>query len=207
MMLGVGGMATTAYKRAIDVRYLTGLPAMALALGQLRPGETLPLLFASAFLFLCCATDTFLGEIPNPLNLTLILSSLLYHGLNGGAGGIGMSLLGLLLGGALLMIPYLLGGTGGGDVKALAALGALLGPAAIFEMFLYTGLIGGAIALLHYLVAQSTTKSHSHPLRTFFGTGNWSALRPQGVAAKERFPYAAALCFGFFVYHFWGGLL
>jgi len=207
MMLGVGGMSTTACVRVIDVRYLTGLTAMALALGQLRPGATLPLLLASAFLFLCCATDTFLGEIPNPLNLTLILSALLYHGLNGGAGAVGMGLLGLLLGGALLMIPYLLGGTGGGDVKALAALGALLGPVAIFQMFLYTGLIGGGLALLHYFTSQSATGSRSHPLRTFLGTGNWSALRPQGAAAKERFPYAAALCFGFFVYHFWGGVL
>jgi prepilin peptidase CpaA len=200
-------MTTTVCVRIVDVRYLAGLTAMALALGQLRPGETLPLLFASAFLFLCCATDTFLGEIPNSLNLTLILSALLYHGLNGGAGAIGTSLLGLLLGGALLMIPYLLGGTGGGDVKALAALGALLGPAAIFQMFLYTGLIGGGLALLHYFTAQSATGSHSHPLRAFLRTGNWSALKPQGAAAKERFPYAAALCFGFFVYHFWGGLL
>lgn len=204
MMSGVGGMTATACVRAIDVRYLTGLTAMALALSQIRPGATLPLLFASAFLFLCCATDTFLGEIPNPLNLTLILSALLYHGLNGGVGAVGMALLGLLLGGALLIIPYLLGGTGGGDVKALAALGALLGPAAIFQMFLYTGLIGGGLALLHYFTSQSATGSH---LRTFLGTGDWSALRPQGAAAKERFPYAAALCFGFFVYHFWGGLL
>jgi prepilin peptidase CpaA len=180
---------------------------MALALGQLRPGATLPLLFASAFLFLCCATDTFLGEIPNPLNLTLILSALLYHGVNGGVGAIGMALLGLLLGGALLMIPYLLGGTGGGDVKALAALGALLGPAAIFQMFLFTALIGGGLALLHYVAARPPHSEQRHPLRTFLGTGDWSALRPQGAASKERFPYAAALCFGFFAYHSWGGLL
>ena len=207
MVAGFGGMTTTACVRAVDVRYLTGLTAMALALGQLRPGETLPLLFASAFLFLSCATDTFLGEIPNPLNLTLILSALLYHGLHGGAVAIGMSLLGLLLGGALLMIPYLLGGMGGGDVKALAALGALLGPAAIFQMFLYTGLIGGVLALLHYLAARQSRIAPHHSLRIFLGTGDWSALRPQGAAAKERYPYAAALCFGFFAYHTWGGLL
>ena len=207
MMLGVGEMTTTACVRAIDVRYLTGLTAMALALGQIRPGETLPLLFASAFLFLCCATDTFLGEIPNPINLTLILSAFLYHGLNEGVVALGTSLLGLLIGGALLIIPYLFGGTGGGDVKALAALGALLGPMAIFQMFLLTGLIGGGLALLHYLAARSPRTGHCHPLRTFLGTGDWRALRPQDAAVKERFPYAAALCFGFFAFHNWGGLL
>lgn len=206
MVSGIGGMTTIACERN-DVRYLAGLTAMALALEQLRPGATLPLLFASLFLFLCCATDTFLGEIPNPLNLTLILSSLLYHGMNGGAGAVAMSMLGLLVGGALLIIPYLLGGTGGGDVKALAALGALLGPAAIFQMFLYTGLIGGGLALLHYLAARQSRTAQHHPLRIFLGTGDWSALRPQGDAAKERYPYAAALCFGFIAYHTWGGLL
>ena len=207
MISGVGEMTTTACERAVNVRYLTGLTAMALALGQLRPGETLPLLFASAFLFLCCATDTFLGEIPNSLNLALILSALLYHGLNQGAVGVGMALLGLLLGGALLMIPYLFGGTGGGDVKALAALGALLGPGAIFQMFLFTALIGGGLALLHYVAVRPPHSEQHHPLRTFLGTGDWSALRPQGAASKERFPYATALCFGFFAYHSWGGLL
>lgn len=206
-MSGCGGMTTTACERTVNVRYLTGLAAMALALGQLRPGETLPLLFASAFLFLCCATDTFLGEIPNPLNLSLIMSSLLYHGLASGASGVGTTLLGLLLGGALLMIPYLLGGMGGGDVKALAALGALLGPAAIFQIFLFTGLIGGGLALLHYVTAPTPGGERPHPLRTFLGTGDWSVLKPRKEAAQARFPYAAALCFGFFAHHSWGGLL
>jgi prepilin peptidase CpaA len=207
MMLGAGGMTTTACERAIDVRYLTGLTAMALALGQLRPGATLPLLFASAFLFLCCATDTFLGEIPNSLNLALILSAMFYHGVTSGAAGVGTALLGLLLGCALLLIPYLLGGMGGGDVKALAALGALLGPAAIFQMFLYTGLIGGGLALLHYATARTPSTVRPHLLRTFLGTGDWQVLRPRNAAWNERFPYAAALCFGFFAYHKWGGLL
>ena len=44
-----------------------------------------------------------------------------------GAAGLWTALLGLLAGFVLLLIPYLLGGMGAGDVKALAALGALLG--------------------------------------------------------------------------------
>ena len=206
-MSGYGEMTITACERTVDIRYLTGLTAMALALGQLRPGETLPLLFASIFLFLCCATDTFLGEIPNPLNLALTLSALFYHGLTSGTSGIGNALLGLLLGGALLAIPYLLGGTGAGDVKALAALGALLGPAAIFQMFLYSSLIGGVLALLHYVVARTPGGARRQPLRTFLGTGDWRVLRPRDAAWQARFPYAAAFCFGFFAYRAWGGLL
>lgn len=207
MLSGYGVMTNTTCLRAADVRYLAGLTAMALALGQLRSGATLPLLFASVFLFLCCATDTFLSEIPNPLNLAMILSAFLYHGLSAGGGGIITALFGLLLGGALLLIPYLLGGTGGGDVKALAALGTLLGPAATFQMFLYAGLAGGGLALLHYIVTPRPQGVRRQPLRTFFGTGDWQVFKPRAAVWQERFPYAAALCFGFFAHHIWGGLL
>lgn len=210
MTSGFGGLATTACARTSSVRYLTGLAAMALALSQLRQGESLPLLFASAFLFLCCATDTFLDEIPNPLNLALILVAILYHGVNAGMGGIATALLGLLLGGALLLIPYLLGGMGAGDVKALAALGALLGPAGIFQTFLYASLIGGFVALL-YLIARTGAIQLLHrgmgALLLLLRTGDWKALLPARTAVGERFPYAVSFCFGFVAYLTWGDLL
>lgn len=210
MMSGFGEMATTACERAINVRYLTGLTAMVLSLVQLRQSESLPLLFASAFLFLCCTTDTFLGEIPNPLNLTLILIAIIYHSLTAGAGGFATALLGLLLGGSLLLLPYLLGGMGGGDVKALAALGALLGPAGIFQTFLYASLIGGLLALL-YLVARMggslLLRRGMKTLLLLLQTGDWSVLRPEGTTDGGRFPYAVSFCFGFVAYLSWGDLL
>ncbi|MBW2186737.1 MAG: prepilin peptidase [Deltaproteobacteria bacterium] len=45
-----------------------------------------------------------------------------------GFSGFTTSVAGLVTGLLLLIIPYLMGGMGAGDVKALAALGALLGP-------------------------------------------------------------------------------
>jgi prepilin peptidase CpaA len=210
MMSGFGGMTTTASERAINVRYLTGLTAMALSLEQIRQSDSLPLLFASAFLFLCCTTDTFLGEIPNPLNLTLILIATLYYGLTAGAGGVATALLGLLLGGGLLLLPYLLGGMGGGDVKALAALGALLGPAGIFQTFLYASLIGGLLALLYLVARMDSTQLICRGIKTLsllLRTGDWSALRPEETAAGGRFPYAVSFCFGFVAHLSWGDLL
>ena len=55
---------------------------------------------------------------------------------------------GFLVGLGLLMIPYLLGGMGAGDVKLMAAIGALMGTSFVFYSFIYTALIGGLIALL-----------------------------------------------------------
>lgn len=191
------------------VRYPLGLAAMLLCLEHLRPGNSLLILFASTFLLLCCTTDTFLGEIPNPLNLALIVAGLIHHGTAAGWTGIAFALAGLLLGGALLLIPYLLGGMGGGDVKALAALGTLLGAAEIFQTFLYAGLIGGLISLVYLLVTPrgGALGGGTEGLRLLFRTGDWRGLQPAQTGKGMRFPYAVAYGFGFYAYRFWGGLL
>ncbi len=46
------------------------------------------------------------------------------------------------------MLPFALGGLGGGDVKLLAALGAWLGPGDVLWLSLYTGVAGGVMALV-----------------------------------------------------------
>ncbi len=189
-------------------RYATGLSAMALCVLALRQGGDLPLLLASTFLLLICATDTFLAQIPNPLNAGLVLASILYHGYTSGLAGVATSLLGLLLGLSLLLIPYLLGGMGAGDVKALAALGALLGPAPIFIVFLYTGLIGGIMAVLHYLCnhdLRQKCRQGLAALRVCLYTKSIHALKPERKGETLRFPYAAAFTFGYFAFLHWGG--
>ena len=66
-----------------------------------------------------------------------------------GAGrvGIAASIVGGVIGLALMMPGYLFGATGGGDVKLLAAVGTLLGPQRIFFAFFGMAIGGGVIAL------------------------------------------------------------
>jgi prepilin peptidase CpaA len=86
-------------------------------------------------------------RIPNYLTFGVALAGLgLQLGCHGWS-GLCDSLLGLALGFGLLIIPYMLGGMGAGDVKALAALGAWLGPLLTFHLFLYMALAGGLISL------------------------------------------------------------
>ncbi len=78
------------------------------------------------------------GRIPNYLTFGGALAGLGFqlgfHGLPGLLDG----LAGLGLGFILLLVPYLLGGMGAGDVKASAALGAWLGlPAPFFSSFIW----------------------------------------------------------------------
>lgn len=204
------GAAMTGYSYRDIPRYLTGLSAMAVALVVLQRADTLPILLASVFFFLICATDTFLSEIPNPINLALALAGAGYHVHTAGAGGLLTAFCGLLVGFALLFLPYLFGGMGAGDVKALAALGALLGPAPVFQVFLYAGLIGGGIAVLHYAFhhnPKTTCLRGVSLLKTFAYTHDVGLFKPQGKGEGLRFPYAAAIAFGFFAYIRWGILI
>ena len=63
----------------------------------------------------------------------------------------------MLLGFAFLILPYLWGGMGAGDVKALAALGAWLGPKLTVLLFCYMGIAGGVMAL-GYLAWQGSLR-------------------------------------------------
>jgi prepilin peptidase CpaA len=86
-------------------------------------------------------------RIPNYLTLGTALSGLAYNLIMHGWSGLLGGLLGLLVGFAFLILPYIWGGMGAGDVKALAALGAWLGPGETVYLFCYMGIAGGLLAL------------------------------------------------------------
>ena len=86
-------------------------------------------------------------KIPNYLTFGAALAGLAFNFIFAGWGGLADGVLGLFLGFGLLILPYILGGMGAGDVKALAALGAWLGPKGTLYLFIYMGLAGGVMAL------------------------------------------------------------
>lgn len=192
-------------------RYATGSLAAALSLYFVYEGRAdLTILAASIFFLAICIVDTLLCKIPNIATLFLLIAGLSLHGYSAGASGLLFSVLGLLTGLSLLLLPYLMGGMGAGDVKALAALGALLGPGAVFQVFLYTGLIGGLLAVFHYALSHNLKEKcleWAQAIKAFAYTKSLTSLKPSGAREQLRFPYAAAIAFGFFAYVNWGGLL
>jgi prepilin peptidase CpaA len=86
-------------------------------------------------------------RIPNYLTFGGALAGIAFQTGVFGWHGLVQALLGLFLGLALLLLPYIGGGMGAGDVKALAALGAWLGPRGCFSVFCYMGLVGGILSL------------------------------------------------------------
>jgi prepilin peptidase CpaA len=87
------------------------------------------------------------NRIPNYLTLGTALTGLAYQLAFHGWSGLLHGLLGMVLGFAFLIFPYVWGGMGAGDVKALAALGAWLGPGRTLFLCCYMGMAGGLLAL------------------------------------------------------------
>ena len=137
-------------------------------------------------------TDTRSGRIPNRLTFPTLAGGLVVHSALGGWSGLGLSAQGAGLGLALLLLPFLIGGMGAGDVKLLAALGSLLGPAAIFSVFVFSALLGGVIGA----VILVRVHSWSGTLATVMG--GWRALLSPDlrVTRLHSFPYASAIFFG-----------
>jgi prepilin peptidase CpaA len=198
----------------ITPSHLTGLIAVTISIYFLiMHRDDLAIVAASIYFVLACSTDTIKSKIPNILNLCLLIAGFSINIMAMGLQGFLASLAGLGLGIGLLLLPYLLGGMGAGDVKALGALGALIGPISILHVFVYMGLFGGGFALLHYFF-QGDLK---HSLREGWQSVCAAALtrkadyilpRTSGTQRESlRFPYSAAIALGYYSFVYWGGIL
>jgi prepilin peptidase CpaA len=94
------------------------------------------------------AIDLRTRRVPNALTAATAAAGLAIAVTGVGSTGVIASIVGGLVGFALLLPGHIWGGTGGGDVKLLAALGTLLGPNKIIVAFLATAISGGLIALV-----------------------------------------------------------
>lgn len=99
-------------------------------------------------LIICFVTDLKQQRIYNKVIFPALITALLFHLAASGLDGLKLSLTGMLAGMGLLIIPYLLGGIGAGDVKLLALIGAIKGSSFVLNTALYMAVIGGIIALV-----------------------------------------------------------
>lgn len=164
---------------------------------------------ASLFFALICLIDTHKAKIPNIANASLAIAGLALHLYNNGTQGLAISGLGMVTGLALLIVPYLLGGFGAGDVKALAALGALVGPWPILQIFSYMALFGGIFGIIHYISDRNLQEQLDQwwlSLKVAAMTNDPRQLKPE-KHEKMRFPYAAAIALGYYTWLIRGDLL
>ncbi|MGM8212316.1 A24 family peptidase [Virgibacillus sp. W0430] len=99
-------------------------------------------------LIICIVTDLRERKILNAVTLPASLLAFIYHAFTAGLDGFLFSGKGFLVGFALLIIPYAMGGIGAGDVKLLAAIGAWKGMLFVLYAGLYGAAVGGIIAFI-----------------------------------------------------------
>ena len=95
-----------------------------------------------------CVTDLKSRRIPNALTFGASGAALVFWTWSAGLSGLGWSLGGWVVGCALFLPWFVLGGMGAGDVKLLAALAAWLGPRDALWLALFAGLAGGVFAVI-----------------------------------------------------------
>jgi prepilin peptidase CpaA len=158
----------------------------------------LALLLASAF------TDLKSCRIPNFLTFPSIISAQILYSFASGFDGFLFSTAGMVTGIALLVIPYIMGGMGAGDVKLMGAVGSFLGAKATLEAFIFIALAGGIYSLALILIRRNI-------IRVFFSEklmilSNMVMLRQYvpieigNTGQKPRLKYGVAIAFGTITY-------
>lgn len=104
-------------------------------------------LVLAVVLIVCAVTDLLQQKIYNWVLMPALLFALVYNTYMGSWTGLGQSLLGLLVGILILIIPFAKGGMGAGDVKLLGFIGALKGVTFLIYAAIGMGLAGGIMAL------------------------------------------------------------
>jgi prepilin peptidase CpaA len=111
---------------------------------------TISIAFAAivaAYMATAAATDLHSRRIPNWLTVPMAVAGVAFHVLAPMGFGLGASLLGLAVGFSLLLVPYVIGGGGAGDVKLLAALGAWLGWQLVLVAFVMSIFLSAVVAV------------------------------------------------------------
>src|SRR5262245_29451545 len=147
----------------------------------------------ATFIALCAIVDCRTLRIPNWLTMPAAVLGLVYSALAPGGIGIAWSLAGFAVGLALLMLPWLLGGGGMGDVKMLAALGAWLGPVGILIAF-GLGSVLAAFGMVGVLALGMFSEGFSQTRKRYVvaATGG-TAATAKGRKMRRVLPFAVPM--------------
>ena len=141
----------------------------------------------AAFMGLCATMDYRTRRIPNWLTVPAAISGLVYSATAPSGIGLLPSLAGFAVGMALLLLPWLLGGGGMGDVKMLAALGTWLGPIWILVAF-GMGSVLAAFGMVGVLTMSTLSAGFSSTRKRYVAAG--AASTPEALKARRVLPFA-----------------
>jgi prepilin peptidase CpaA len=161
-------------------------------------------------LIICVITDLRERKIYNAVLFPFLLVAMVLQLFTEGLSGVTGALLGMIVGLGILLIPYLLGGMGAGDVKLLAVIGGIKGIEFVLFTSLYMAFAGGIFALL-ILVFRKGLKARLTKV-LYFLHGLRSGMRLTHIlhdndALKTTYPYGVAIAVGALYQAFFPGML
>ena len=135
--------------------------------------------------------------LPNWLTLGGAGVALLVRGWSEGMAGVWDSFAAGAVAGAFLLLPFLMRGAGGGDVKMLAAAGVMVGWSRLLWLLWFMSLAGLALAMIMLLCKQADGARLKHYARCLL---DWRYDRKAGAAslppresARVRVPFGVAI--------------
>jgi prepilin peptidase CpaA len=180
-----------------------------------------PVLVVCVGMIAAAVIDWWKFKVPNKLTFPLILSGWLLGLLNnfelvpgGGDGGIGAALLGTLIGCALLIPVYAIGGMGAGDVKMTMGFGSWIGafygmPEGLYIIWwaFCIGTIAGGFIALGMIAVRGKYSQNMQNVRDILGdlatsstVGEVHEKANKRRPRWQRLPYGVPLCIGFVGY-------
>ncbi len=151
-------------------------------------------------------------RVPNWLNAGIAAAGLIAQAYFNGLSGVGAGLLGLLVGFAVLIVPWLMHGMGAGDVKLMMAIGVWLGPWLTFLSFCTGAVIGGVIAVAMILSTGRMWQAYANLATIMDKCSSASTLFSEYGSAKsfgsssQLLPYGVPLTIGTLLVFFCGPL-
>ncbi|HEX5104855.1 MAG TPA: A24 family peptidase [Pirellulaceae bacterium] len=164
-------------------------------------------------LIVAAVIDGFELKVPNWVTFPFILSGWVYSTVAFGWEGLGWSLLGTVVGLALLLPAYAIGGMGAGDVKLLAGVGAWVYGIHTAYAFAATAVAGALLAVVMVLI-QRGWKKHSaqfmvilNEIMVIRNPEQLSAIAARRKPSMMLLPYGIPIAIGTIGYFLWMGML
>jgi prepilin peptidase CpaA len=159
--------------------------------------ENIRLFILDVIVVAALCTDITRRRIPNILILPGIVAGLLFNAYSGWDSFLS-GIEGMVVGTALMFVPFAFGGIGGGDVKLLACIGAFMGTHFVLLTALYMALAGGVIALL-LLLQRRLLGPVLFQIFTDLQVGILTKRRndTEDSPGSVSFPYAIAIAIGY----------
>jgi len=172
-----------------------------------------PIWLVTVTLVVAAVIDGYQLKVPNWITFPMIISGWVYSTIAFGWEGLGWSLVGTVVGLALLLPAYAIGGMGAGDVKLLAGVGAWVWGSVTFYAFCVSAVLGGVIAVGMVLYRKGWHKHYAqffsiyHEITTIRDPEVLATIAAERKPSMMLLPYGIPIAIGTIAYFAWTGML